>query len=1026
MSSTANDQPRTTDQTPEIRVFISSTFRDMQNEREYLIKHIFPELRQICRDRGVQFTEIDLRWGVTREEAEQGKVLKICLDEINRCRPYFIGILGERYGWTPRLEDVRKDTELVEEHPWIEGAINANVSVTEMEILYGVLDNKSMDEHAFFYFRDPERTNEAFKESDEELRSKLHDLKDRIRASTYPVREDFGSPEALGKLVREDLLRVIDEMYPLENAPTPLERERRVHEAFALTRRSSYVARQEYLDELERHATGTEQPLVVVGEPGSGKSALLAFWVHDYRLRHPDAFIVEHYIGATSSGGGHLAVIERIIQEIKDRYSLEEDVPTTPEGLEQEFPSWLAKVQHEPMILIIDALNQLSGNSNELRWMPRHVHSNVRAFFSTISGTTREALRKRGWREMLVNLLTEEEREKLIRHYLGKFRKALSPEQRQTIAADPNCANPLFLRTVLEELRIFGSFERLDERIDYYVSASDVSDLFQRVLSRLEEDYGHTTVENVLSLIWSSRRGLSEPELLEITGLSRVDLSTFLLALEYQLMQRGGLLDFYHDFLRSAVDYRYLGNSSERHRGLHLRIADYFEEQPISSRKADELPWQLVQAQEIDRLKRSLADIGMFLEFAPEEKQYDLLGYWLAAGDLAVMDDVYQQAIELLEENTEGEKDRFSIYDKLGNFMEVCGRYKSAESLLRRAVTICESNPNERETILCMRRLAGVLMEQGNYTEAGELLERIRTICEEEFGSTGAEAARTLMDLGKLARLKGEYGNARDYFERAHDIYTGVYGPDHHVTATSLKMLAVTYEEQGNVAQAEPLYRQVIEIRDRVLGSNHPFTADCIYNLATNLWNAGRLDEAEPLFHQSLDIWKNVYGDDHPATAMGYNNLAVLYRHKGDFEAAEPLYRKTLSIWEELFGPEHLYSAMTLTNLAELMQDRKDFEAGERIYTQARLVYEQAVGEEHPYTAYALHGLGTLFRDKGEHHLAEPHFVRALEIRENALGAHPETAETLEEYASVLRALERLEEASAVDERLRTLRASLS
>ncbi len=47
----------------EIRVFISSTFRDMHAERDYLISHVFPVIRRACRERQVEFTEIDLRWG---------------------------------------------------------------------------------------------------------------------------------------------------------------------------------------------------------------------------------------------------------------------------------------------------------------------------------------------------------------------------------------------------------------------------------------------------------------------------------------------------------------------------------------------------------------------------------------------------------------------------------------------------------------------------------------------------------------------------------------------------------------------------------------------------------------------------------------------------------------------------------------------------------------------------------------------------------------------------------------------------
>ena len=36
-----------------VRVFISSTFRDMQEERDRLVKFSFPELRRRCRERQV-------------------------------------------------------------------------------------------------------------------------------------------------------------------------------------------------------------------------------------------------------------------------------------------------------------------------------------------------------------------------------------------------------------------------------------------------------------------------------------------------------------------------------------------------------------------------------------------------------------------------------------------------------------------------------------------------------------------------------------------------------------------------------------------------------------------------------------------------------------------------------------------------------------------------------------------------------------------------------------------------------------
>jgi hypothetical protein len=61
----------------EIRVFISSTFHDMQEEREELVKQIFPQLRHLCESRGVTWGEVDLRLGGPDEAKAEGKVLPL-------------------------------------------------------------------------------------------------------------------------------------------------------------------------------------------------------------------------------------------------------------------------------------------------------------------------------------------------------------------------------------------------------------------------------------------------------------------------------------------------------------------------------------------------------------------------------------------------------------------------------------------------------------------------------------------------------------------------------------------------------------------------------------------------------------------------------------------------------------------------------------------------------------------------------------------------------------------------------------
>lgn len=75
--------------------------------------------------------------GITAEQAAEGQVQPICLDEIVLSRPYFIGLLGERYGWVPRS----LPADVIAKEPWLEVHVDAGTSVTELEVLHGVLNN---------------------------------------------------------------------------------------------------------------------------------------------------------------------------------------------------------------------------------------------------------------------------------------------------------------------------------------------------------------------------------------------------------------------------------------------------------------------------------------------------------------------------------------------------------------------------------------------------------------------------------------------------------------------------------------------------------------------------------------------------------------------------------------------------------------------------------------------------------------------------------------------------------------------
>ncbi|MGE3802002.1 MAG: hypothetical protein AB7H80_13355 [Candidatus Kapaibacterium sp.] len=52
-----------------------------------MVKKVFPEICALCRERGIAFTDVDLRWELTEEKATLGHIVRTCLEEVDKCRP---------------------------------------------------------------------------------------------------------------------------------------------------------------------------------------------------------------------------------------------------------------------------------------------------------------------------------------------------------------------------------------------------------------------------------------------------------------------------------------------------------------------------------------------------------------------------------------------------------------------------------------------------------------------------------------------------------------------------------------------------------------------------------------------------------------------------------------------------------------------------------------------------------------------------------------------------------------------------
>jgi len=1013
-----------------MRVFISSTFRDMQEDRDYLVKNIFPQLRKLCESRGVTWAEIDLRWGITDESAAEGKVLPICLEEIQKCRPYFIGLLGERYGWVP-------DTispELLEKEEWLKEQLKDKKSVTELEILHGVLNNKDMENHAFFYFRDPEYVKKMPKEiqsdyisANSEETTKLLKLKDKIRQSGFPVRENYLSPKELGELILKDMTEVIQVLYPeiseenLQNFY--LEKEKLDHETYARSRVNVYIGRNEYFEKLNKHAECNDrQPLVIVGDSGSGKSALLANWVIKYKEEHPDDLIIQHYIGSSSSSTNWSKMLRRIMEEIKKNTLILEEIPIDKNKLRDEFPVWLINAAlQKRVILIIDALNQLEDIdfAQDLRWLPPAFHQNLRLFLSTLPCDCLTEIENRGWPKFVVQPLSVPEREKLIANYLELYSKKLETIRVKQIADAVQSANPLYLRVLLDELRIFGVYDELEQRINHYLTAKTPIQLYKLVIERWESDYGKdehknktTLVADTLTMLWSARHGLSEAEMLDILGskekpLARALWSPLFLSMGDALVSKGGLLNISHDYLKKAVEDKYL-SSVELQKQSRLKLAGYFDRQETGNRKADELSWLFWLAEAKDDLRRVLLDIELFYIMLQNNGE-ELRSYWIWLGEEQKMGQPYLTAFNKWA--TIGlNEDRIGLFaNSLGYFLDGAALYKEAEQLYRKSLEIREKSYGleHPDVATALNNIAELLRNTNCLCEAEPLYRRSLEINEKNYGKVHPDVASSLNNLALLLQTTNRKSDAELLYRRSLEIYEKSYGKDHPSVAIALHNLAGLLQDANRLSEAESLYIRSLEIREKSYGKEHPVVANSLSGLAGLLEATNRLSEAEQLYRRSLEIREKSYGKEHPKVATALNNLTVLLYATNRLSEAEPLSRKALEIREKSYGKDHPVVANSLNNVALLLSETNRLNEAEPLYRRSLGINETSYGKEHPEVAISLNNLAFLLKDTNRLSEAEPLARRALEILINFSRAnrvmHPKLLDVMRVYASILK-----------------------
>ena len=535
-----------------VRVFISSTFRDMHAERDHLVRFVFPRLREQLLPRRIHLVDVDLRWGVTSEQDAS----EVCREIINECRPRFLCMLGGRYGWVPP---------------------GKTRSITADEVHYGVLDRTLKDRgFAYFYFREDAATAAMVETTPGEFREpqgsdnqkKLTELKLAIVATglnpfMYQAQWDNDSRrltglKQFGDRVYDDLLASMKSDPELQDRfvtdivsrPDEFDEENAAMEAFVEERSERFVlgSRDKVLNKLIDHtrATGGKGYVCLTGASGSGKSALLA---HLYRHLislsefRQSAIIIAHFVGASPGSTDVRRTLRLLCHELKAGCpDITADIPDDPEKLRVAFSDFLRQAcEKRRVVILLDAVNQFDSTSHSsgLHWLPGDLPPNARVIVSALleprnTQTTRnetvaetqqtdvssslaredegggdrsdvkshpamgELRRRLKPHEIELKPLTAEDADAVITQFLDRHKRTMTNEQRAALRAKPDAGTPLYLLAALEELRTLSVSKQVADSRDQDQAVLGlivqlppmIHELFAWILKRLENDDG--------------------------------------------------------------------------------------------------------------------------------------------------------------------------------------------------------------------------------------------------------------------------------------------------------------------------------------------------------------------------------------------------------------------------------------------------------------------------------------------------------------------------------------------------------
>lgn len=466
----------------------------MDWERDVLTRVVFPAVNDRLTRAGYGSTvyPVDLRWGVATEEGggdRNRRILATCVEEVERCRPLFLGLLGEREGWLP---DRRLQVEALRAAGLRDPGFE--VTATALEILAAVAAGERDGKAPLILERRSARGIGAQRMPDTMQHLRRFLVGRGVTCRPYDARWNetdlHHESDEFVRVATDALWRLASSVLTPRSSEGWLTDELAAQSAYRSRLSATLVGREPEVeairtfwrrrlgegwsigDDPERlgktRPKGANHAIALLGDSGIGKSAIAAFIAQRVKVAHyydelardlQNRPTVHVSVGITELSGRLPIVILLLIAQLEPdsaRAIAREHGPSALElaHVEQCWLKILTTMGHDAPLVVVDGLDRLEGEPNEvvgLHWLPTQLRDDLKLLLTATPESVAGMLlsRRVGTEVMVLDELSPGDAELLVNARATARHKSIPVAVVKSMVADSRVARWLVVATEL-------------------------------------------------------------------------------------------------------------------------------------------------------------------------------------------------------------------------------------------------------------------------------------------------------------------------------------------------------------------------------------------------------------------------------------------------------------------------------------------------------------------------------------------------------------------------------------------------